>query len=557
MGKKHVSLLVACLFAVGAMFSCPAEAALPPDAVKRTDPSVQLNRTREYMERMRVQEQIAEDEAARKAKIEDRSGKAGEEKKSEISFVLKEIRTDVSSVLLEEEIDELKGPYLNQDVTLKDLYALTEKINRKYEEKGYITCRAVLPPQTIHEGVVEIRLVEGKTGNIAVEGNRHTRDSYIKNRLPLKPGTISGTRELTKALQRFNGTNDTQLHIVLQAGKEPGTTDYVILVGEPERNQTVSLYMDNAGYKTTGELREGIFYNYRSLTGRRDNLGLSYLRSRGSDAFGASYSIPLGRKGTRLDLSYNSNSTEIVKGGLEDLNVKGHGYSAGATLRQPILIDENKRMEAGLQFLHSRSKTDSHTINYTWVDDHTNRYIPYFSLINYGKSTVLYQKHSIEKGSWSGPGTGIADDYVLYNFNGIYQKRFKHGQMFQSRIEAQLASRENIPSGERFYLGGIESVRGYEESYLSGDEGYRLSLQYQVPVSRDRKVQAFTFFDYGKVFGTGDNYEDSVLMSTGLGVTASYKDITASVTLGVPLKRELNGEEVNRAHVNFTVYGVF
>ena len=52
---------------------------------------------------------------------------------------------------------------------------MTAAINKLYEAKGYAVCRAYLPPQRIHEGAVQIKLLEGRTGNVTVNGLRFTR----------------------------------------------------------------------------------------------------------------------------------------------------------------------------------------------------------------------------------------------------------------------------------------------------------------------------------------------------------------------------------------------
>ena len=247
----------------------------------------------------------------------------------------------------------------------------------------------------------------------------------------------------------------------------------------------------------------------------------------------------------------------MVKGELEDLHVKGHGSSYGVTLRQPLLVNERKRVEAGLQYVHQKSKTDSHFLNWTWVDDTTKRISPFVSIIHYGDSSVLYQRHSPLKGSWDGLGQGIADSYVNYNFNGMYQKRYAHGQMLQARLSAQWSNEDDLPSGDQFYIGGPSSVRGYEEGYLRGDKGLCASLQYQVPLNEKRTLSAFTFLDYGKIWGTEFEGADTQLWSTGVGLVANWNHVNANLTLGLPMKRHLKYENVSSTRVEFSCYWEF
>ncbi|MFQ9936234.1 MAG: POTRA domain-containing protein [Phascolarctobacterium faecium] len=89
-------------------------------------------------------------------------------------------------------------------VSLQKLNTLVSELNKLYEDKGYLTCRAVLPPQTIKEGIVHINLVEGRTGQLIMDGNKSTNSRYIQNRLHLHKDRIDNVHELNKDLLRFN-----------------------------------------------------------------------------------------------------------------------------------------------------------------------------------------------------------------------------------------------------------------------------------------------------------------------------------------------------------------
>ena len=386
------------------------------------NPGVQLNRAREYMERERVLKQIEEDRASRKEKVQRAMDKPFQETAKEISFELKKVHLNTSAVLSQETLDALIAPYLNRQVSLNDLYALVEEINALYAEKGYATCRAILPPQRIHDGEVTIKLIEGKTGHIIIQGNEHTRESYIKDRVPLGAGDIANIHELNRSLLRFNGSNDVQMRMMMKAGEEPGTTDYEIQLIEPPENQTISLYVDNAGYENNGRWRAGVLYSNRSLTGHRDHLNMNYLHSEGSDVFGGAYSLPINTYGTRLEVNYGANSTEIVDGWMEPLGVKGHASSYGAALRHPLIVDEDMRIETGLEYQHQESTTSifvKSSNRQKWIDDKTSRVIPYVSFTHYSDNTVLYHRHGIDFGHYKNID-GDTKDYEIYNLDSLF-----------------------------------------------------------------------------------------------------------------------------------------
>ena len=518
------------------------------------DPGAQLSQSRDYMERQRVAQQIEEDQERQMAKVETEV-REPEQGVSQVTFSLTKVETNSSEILTEAEIRNITDPYVGKTVSLQDLYNMTAAINKLYEDKGYTICKAYLPSQRIHEGVLRIKLLEGKTGNVVINGLRHTRRSYVTNRVKLEPGKIANEEELTNRLQRFNATNDVQLRILVHAGEKPGTTDYEIAAFEPVHNQSVSLIVDNNGYETSGRWREGIFYTVHSLTGQRDALRLNYLRSNGTDIIGANYSLPLNNVGTVLDFDYGANRTKIIKGSLKDVGVKGHAYAAGVTLRHPLCVDGTRRYEVGLQFLRQESRTDLGTKSerHKLIDDRRNTWAPYISFTHYGKSSVIYHKHTLAYTAFNNLN-GTGNNYGTYRLDALYQKRYNGGQMLSGRFNAQVASEnKNMSTSDLFYIGGNNSVRGYEESFLGGQQGFTASVSYMTPLDRKRVFNAFVFFDYGRVFGDEKTVLDNTLVSTGFGVTASYKNFFSSLTLGIPLKREFKSQtdKVDKGRIHF------
>lgn len=138
-------------------------------------------------------------------------------------------------VLDADTIKEIKSPYLNREVTLDDIFDVIQKINGVYEQGDFMTCRAYLQPQPIKGGVVHISLNEGTAGDINLSGNNSTRESYVRDRISLYGGEIPNIKNFDRDITRFNATNDAQLRIVMKAGKEFGTTDFEIVLDEPQR----------------------------------------------------------------------------------------------------------------------------------------------------------------------------------------------------------------------------------------------------------------------------------------------------------------------------------
>lgn len=552
--KKVLPACLAMLALVGS--EVQAEPPVPADILPgASNPGVQLDQAREAMERERIAEQIKEDEATRNEQVEGVPENEPQSADVEMKFDLKKIETDPSMVLKQEEIDNVTSPYVGKSITVKDLYKIIDDINNLYIKKEYMTCRAFLPPQTIHEGVVHINLVEGRTGNVTVEGNKSTNTGYITSWFPLKEGEIANTGTLNRSLQRFNGTNDVALRIKMQAGKKEGTTDYVLYAFEPKLHN-FTLYSDNNGYETSGRYRYGFFYNWRSVTGRRDSLRLSYLHSSGSNAYSIGYTSPLGTSGLKLDLDYTGNKNEVVSGDLKPLGIEGDAKAYSVGLRFPLVVTNTNRCELGLTYLSQKSKTTLGHGRIPWMDDKLTRYNLYVAFTNYGKDSVFYHRYGLMRSNKTNM-YGVKENVNLYQINMYWRKGLPNKHAFVTRFSGQFGDKSYMSTTNRFYVGGMNTVRGYEESFISGDKGFALGLEYHFPINGD-KLHGFTFLDYGWVDGGYAIPGANTLMSTGVGVIwENNNDFNASLLLGVPLKRDVGGKKTDSVRLQFSISKTF
>ena len=523
-------------------------------AVNPTDiAGMQMERDRRDIEREQVREQIAEDEAARKSQVEQGEASSTENADTEIHFELKKVEWNPSAILTQEELQAVTDAYIGRQITAKDLLEMTDKITALYREKGYMTCGAVLN-RRIHDGVAKVRLVEGRTENVSVSGNRSTRENYITGRLGLKPGEIANIAKLNKDLRWFHGTNDIQLRVVIKPGVAEGTTDYEIIAFEPQ-NQTVTLYLDNDGYDNSGRWRQGIFYAMRSLSGYRDALRGSFIRSQGTKAWTMGYSIPLSQRGMRLDLNYSGNRTKITNGELKNLGVRGKAQSFSLNWRVPFYITAHSRHETGLQYIYQTSKTDWGYGSVSWTDDKINRVIPYVSFTHYGNSSVFYHKHSFVFAKRRDID-GNSDSANLYRLSSFWQKRYGGGQFWQARLEGQWSSEDYLASSDRFFIGGVTSVRGYEEGFIGGPKGMTANLEYHVPLDKARRFSLFPFVDWGTISGV-TGMEHRTLLSAGLGLEARYKQLYSTLSVGFPIKKDFYETSVDSTRVDFSLSATF
>jgi hemolysin activation/secretion protein len=252
------------------------------------------------------------------------------------SVFVSEIRVIGSTMFSPAELGEVTAPYVNRSLTAEDLEALRLTLTRHYITRGYINSGAIIPDQTVTEGVLS---------RIEVEGNRWFRASYFQNRLVLGVGPPLNINALQERLQLLLQDSRIQrLNTALRPGVQPGES--VLDVRVEERNPyKVWLGFNNYQSPTVGAERGLVTVAHENLTGYGDVLSVQYGRSSGVDLqLDASYTLPLTARDTTVMLRYRRNTFLVVEAPFEPLDVNSRSEIFGITLRQPLYRTLNQEL---------------------------------------------------------------------------------------------------------------------------------------------------------------------------------------------------------------------
>ena len=551
--RKQTRLL-SCILFLG--FSCVSNSLF---AVNLTPQQEQTLKSSEYnpgsilMQRMKELQRYRVESDAEKMKEnytdeEDSSKEEEKENIPEVTITLNKLEIPDSEVLTREELDEIANKYSGKTLTIANLYEAIDEINNLYGKKGYITTRAILPPQKIEDNIVKVMLIEGKVGEVVVEGNKKTKTSYIKRFLKVPQGLVPNVNAIRRSIQRFNITNKTILQIKMVAGEKPLTTDFYIVAVEPKKNRNYSVFMDNSGGESSGKYRYGISYSDLNLSGRCDILGLSALFSKTSETGMLSYNTPLGYSGNRLSLSHNSNSMRVSKGYMKDLDVRGNSRSNSISFTKPIKTTISKRNEVIFDIQQQKSVTK--ILGNDFVRDRDSRYSIAYSAMTIKGNQIFYFKPSyIYNHHKNIDGENFYGDRITVDT--MYQKYEKSGNSLTLRVSAQKELDSFIPSADQYYLGGQYSVRGYHENVIGGDAGVNAKFDYSIRLKKTG-LNFVTFFDWGRLNG------DTILTtkeiySSGFGFEYQHKNIYASIYTGYPIKRKIGDQKNDKSITHFTL----
>ncbi len=520
---------------LGVLFAATAQAqAVPPGfppgtAAGQIDPGLQ----REQLERNQRQRII--EERARRVEVPALQGEApavqtlpeqGER------FTLSGITFNASAFLEPAVLEGLARDYVGRPIGFAELNELLRQINALYEQQGQLTARAIIPPQTLDDGVLRIVLVEAKVDEVTWQAPEPRVDEHFyRRRLPLEAGQTLDSTALMNAIQRFNATTPgPQLTAGLAPGTRFGTTRVDLQAFEPSPLQW-SLFFNNYGNAGTGREQYGGNLTWFSPTGVADALSLIAVATSGSQYGSLRYSRPVNRYNGVAYVEAGANTLEIEEGPFAALNIEGESQSYGLGYDQPWWIDERWLLLGGLGYSHQNSETtiEGLTLSETSVDE----LILKGQLEWRAQPWYLRYEQRVRQARTDNRVTGDGGNYLLLDGNTYLSRSLGAFEMV-GRFGWQYASDpQALPSTLHYQFGGISSIRGYDPGVIASPQGVSLNLEAYWTLNEH--WQPFVFFDYGRAMELGT--ADVDLQSVGIGVNFNWgRHLSLSLTAANTLK---------------------
>lgn len=502
-----------------------------------------------------------------KAKVE----KAGISEYATKGVYVENIVVSPSQILTEKEIKDILEDYTQTNVTFTQLKEIVDRINKLYLEKGYVTARAYLPEQTVEKETIRIELLEGKVGDISVEGNRWTRTKYISDRITLRKGELFSIQKLEQNLMTFNRYNDgVELNGTLLPGQSAmGTTDVHLKVKERLPFRLTAL-VDNAGRSTIGKYRAGLMLQDESLFGLRDKLTIGAYANKFSVTPFADYNIPVNKKDGRVGFSFSSSNSKIGHGPYRDFNIKSRSQNYSLYYLQPIYRRPWTELSSVASVAYKRATT-----SFDGYDLYTDQVTSAQVGLNFRYDTKRGIWYINQNVSYAFPIFDKRSNYLKLDGGILRLHDFGHGFVGTLRGNYQVIPKKLVPYMDQFIAGGVATVRGYSEGLLIGRSGYLLSAEMMFPMGpraikskKDKEkmipfigsyLKGFVFFDHAGVFpykGNGNGSEgynkDDFLASLGFGLKINLPG-SASLRLswGFPLITNRHEEDCYQGRFHF------
>ena len=415
---------------------------------------------------------------------------------------------DFSGQDLQEGLKSKPGAVYNISLLREDILNITEK----FSEKGF-AYTDVNPKAAINDETrtvdLNIQIDSGRkvfVGKINVIGNTRTRDNVIRREFRFKEGELFNSKKLKRSKQRINNLGFFEnVKIDTHRGDTPELIDVDASVTE---RPTGSISF-GAGFSSVEKLifnasiaQDNVFATGRNvsfsanLSAIRANFNLRLTEPRifdsdvsaGIDIFNSqsdNFSFSTKSRGAGLRLGKNLSETDWG----------GGNYRYSKVQVSDVLVPTPSLMN-GTQ--------NTSRIGTTFIHDSRDNFV-----------TPTQGWRHVVRFEFAGSFLGGADFYKTGYEITYYRKLIGKlvGAVHGAINYADGYGGENLPSFERYFMGGANSLRGFTirevdpltplGDPLGGEQSLLFNFELQYPLTEGFRV--FGFYDRGNVYGKGFN----------------------------------------------------
>ena len=421
-----------------------------------------------------------------------------------VAVVVKRFDVQGAKLLDAETVQAVLKPWVGQTSDLASLQRAADALVEAYRRSGYLA-RAWLPEQEIRDGVVLIRVAEGRLSGLRIENRGAPRalpEARVREFMLARQreGEPLRTDDIQRAVTLLNEMPGMHAASVLEPGEKDGDSRIVVAVTDAPL-VTGSALLDNTGARATGEARALVNLALNGPLARGEQWTLTTFASEGSKYARAGLSLPAGNDGLRASVQ----ASGLHYGySLNTVRYSGNANTVGGTLNYPVQrsAERNlnlqgsverksfKNLVAGIEL--SRKHIDLMTLGFN-LD----------SLDDWAGGGVWIVSGQLAAGrlDLSGNAGDLAGDQLAGGpaRNGRFAKvsgtvtrmqRLNAQQTLTVAASAQIASK-NLDSAEKFQVSGPYAVRAYSVSEPSVDTGLLLAADWKYKFSDAWGVTVF------------------------------------------------------------------
>lgn len=416
-----------------------------------------------------------------------------------------------NTLFTSQQLEEVVKPWANKTLQISELQDAAVAIQDFYSAHQRIA-QATLPPQEIKNGIVLIKILEGKMGSVIVEpvdttGQTSQRFSTERAKNYITTGVAGGIYINTQAAERamllLNEVAGVSATGAFEQGSEPGLSNFKVKLSDtPWFSGQAAL--SNYGSASTGATQAIANLSLNNLSGIGDQINLNAIQSQGSGYVVGNYIAPIGYDGWKVGVqsSYleymtlpNWNSSAPSAGSAATFQANTtyalqRSQSANSTAKLSI---ENRSYN-NVQTAPSITTLSSYQLTATNASISGDWATSEGSIVNYSAGYVFGHLgiRDLAQSQQDQNGVGTAGSYSKWTFSLSHSQDlpFLGNTTWTNSVYGQLANK-NLNSSEQIYMGGAYGVRAYPTSQGGGSQGAILSTELMHRLNENWQVGAF------------------------------------------------------------------
>ena len=419
---------------------------------------------------------------------------------------IKPTGTQPVSGLVVEKIPLLEGPefravmdaYVGKLMRLNDLKRLQRDIIIYCRSKNRPVVDVILPEQDLSNGVLQMLFIEGRVKQVLVDnaGKRWFSDKLVLKKVRVKPGDPVDSKLLLDDINWLNNNPFRQVDVLLRQGKKLGESDIQLNVKDriPVR---IYLGYEDSGTALTGKDRVIGGFNWGNAIGFDEVWNYQHSADSAADwmrANSGSVTIPLPWRHTlMLSGSYVEAKADFQGTSYSTLGQSARSWQASMRYSVPLAAvgKFTHQLTAGADFKRSNNSLE---FGGTAISPSFTEILQLEGGYNFSMPDAMGQTSAgvdvyYSPGNLSYRNTAAAFRELRNGTTAYYT----YGRLILERLtrlpyncswvlnaSTQLTPQRLMPS-EQMGLGGYQTVRGYDERVINGDQGWFVSNEFRLP----------------------------------------------------------------------------
>ena len=407
------------------------------------------------------------------------------------------------------QLEQVVKPWAGKSVYIGELQDAAVAVQDFYAAKGRIA-QATLPPQEIKDGVVLIKILEGKMGSVIVEpvdttGKSTARFSEDRAKAFVTHGVAGevyiNTKPIERAMLLLNETPGVSATGAFEPGSDAGLSNFKVKLSDtPWFSGQAAL--SNYGSASTGAAQALASLSLNNLSGIGDQVNLNAIQSQGSSYVVGNYIAPIGYDGWKVGVQSSYLQYMTVP------NWTSTPSAGSAATFQANVTYAMQRSQSG----NSTAKLSIENRSYNNVQTNPVSTLSSYqvtasnasingdiamsdgSIVNYSAGYVFGHLgiRDLSQSQADQNGVGTAGSYSKWTFSLAHAQdlSFLPETTWTNSVYGQLASK-NLNSSEQIYLGGAYGVRAYPTSQGGGSQGAVFSTELMHRINESWQVGAF------------------------------------------------------------------